>query len=106
MILDFPHTCKVVRSTKRKDCMDNVLKDIIYEGPCRYQERNTTQIADSMVIRNPLLFIPGDGHFFEINDEVKIISDKGREISAEVEVVRDIRLSFVSLSRLELKLAK
>lgn len=105
-MIEFKDTCIVRRDTSMKDEWDNVRKEVVYEGRCLYQERSSTMIADSMVIRNPLLFIPTLEVEFRTNDSIEITTSRGRRIDASIEVCREVELRDLSLTRVELKLGK
>ena len=106
-LIDFRDTCKISRDTGKKDEYGNFAKEIIYEGPCLYQEGGQV-MSYSITTRNPSLFLPGNNALVEINDSVTVKTETGRVIQSLVQVARDVRLRLMKhldVTKIELKQA-
>ena len=106
-LIDFRDTCKISRDTGKKDTYGNFAKEIIYEGPCLYQEGGQV-MSYSITTRNPSLFLPGNNVLVEINDSVTVTTETGRVITSLVQVARDVRLRLIKhldVTKIELKQA-
>lgn len=105
--IDFRDTCVISRGGT-KDQWDNpVGAELVYEGPCLYEEGGTGY-SRSMITLNPTLFIPGVDVQVKINDGIEIQTEFGREIKSVAKIVRDINMpwrSGVKVTRIELKQA-
>lgn len=103
-LIDFKDTCKIERDTENSDKYGNLIKEVVYEGICLYEEGGQSY-SNGMVIRNPFLFIPSNDVLIYINDDVTITTFKGRVIKSLVENVRDISMKSkpISMTRIELK---
>ena len=106
-LIEFRDTCKISRNVGHKDAYGNLVKNIIYEGPCSYQEGG--QIASYRIItRSPVIFLPSNDAVIEINDSVEINTETGRAIKSLVQIARDVRLramKHLNITRIELKQA-
>lgn len=103
--IGFRDTCVISRYTGEKDEWDNEIKEVIYDGPCLYEEGGTGY-SRSFITRNPLLFLPKNDVVININDSVSITTEKGRAITSIVEIVRDVNLPWsaqIEATRIELK---
>ena len=106
--ISFRDSCVISRSTGRKDQWDNDIKELVYEGPCLYEEGGSGY-SRSIITRNPTVFIPGNEVLVKINDAVTVTTEMGREIKSIVEIVRDINMAWrtnVQVTRIELKQAQ
>lgn len=55
----FPHTCKITRGVPSDDPMEDEQEPVvIYEGPCRGYEKNTTSISGEIITTNRGLSLP------------------------------------------------
>lgn len=108
-LIEFRDTCLITRDNGGKDEWDNpVDPEVIYNGPCLYQEGGSSYTRVFMT-RTPALFIPGVDVRIDINDAVTIETEFGREIESVVKVVRDVSLPWQSglkVTRIELKQAQ
>lgn len=105
--IEFRDTCKISRNVGTKDEFGNYIKNVIYEGPCSYQEGGQT-LSYRIITRNPTLYLPSNDVIVEINDSVEVNTEAGRTISSLVQVARDVRLRVMkrlNVTRIELKQA-
>ena len=105
--IEFRDSCKISRNTGTKDEYGNYVKNMIYEGPCSYQEGGQT-LSYRIITRNPTVYLPSNGVIVEINDSVEVKTEAGRVITSLVQVARDIRLramKHLDVTRIELKQA-
>lgn len=106
--IDFRDTCLIQRLTGGKDEWDNPVRSDVYSGPCLYEEGGSGY-ARSIITRAPTVFLPENDAIVMINDAITITTEKGREIKAIVEIVRDINMPWragVKVTRIELKQAQ
>lgn len=106
-LISFNDTCKISRKTGKKDEYGNFIEDIIYEGPCVYQEGGQ-MVTAGMVTLNPVLYLPINDAIIEINDSVEVNTESGRLIKSLAKVVRDVRMrakKHLDITRIELKQA-
>lgn len=107
--IEFRDTCVISRDNGGRDEWDNPINpEIIYEGPCLYEEGGTGY-SRTFVTRNPLIFIPGVDVQVRINDSVEVTTEFGRVINSVSRIVRDINMPWrtnVKLTRIELKQAQ
>ena len=104
--IEFRDTCTISRNTGKKDGYGNYLKDVVYEGPCNYQEGG--QVSFGIITRNPTMYLPSNNVIIEINDSVTVNTEAGRVIKSLVRVARDVRLRTMKrldVTRIELKQA-
>ena len=104
--IQFRDTCTIERKTGRRDEFGNDLKDMVYNGPCNYQEGG--QVSFGIITRNPTMYLPSNDVIIEINDSVSVTTETGRNIKSLVRVVRDVRLRtmrHLDVTRIELKQA-
>lgn len=106
-LIKFRDTCTVMRGTGETDCYDNPIEDVVYTGPCLYEEGGKNWSSD-MVTRTPTVFIPSNDVLVNINDSVLITTEAGREVKAFAKSVRDVRLRVMQsldVTKIELKQA-
>lgn len=106
-LIEFRDTCIISRKTGKKDAFGNYIKDVIYNGPCSYQEGGQA-ISYMIITRNPTLYLPANDAVVEINDSVEVTTETGRKIQSLVQIARDIRLRSMrnlDITRIELKQA-
>lgn len=106
--IDFRDHCVISRLTGVKDEWDNLARTTIYSGECLYEEGGTGY-SRSIVTRNPTVYLPDNDVLVQINDKISVTTEKGREIEAIVESVRDINMPWraeVKMTRIELKQAQ
>lgn len=106
-LIQFRDTCQISRNTGEKDAYGNYVKDVVYSGPCSYQEGGQT-VSYRIITRNPTLYLPSNDIIIEINDSVEVNTESGRVIKSLVDVVRDVRLRSIKhldITRIELKQA-
>lgn len=107
-LIDFRDKCNISRLTGKKDEWDNPERSVVYSGPCLYEEGGTGY-SRSIVTRVPSVYLPGNDVMVMINDSVSVTTEHGREISAVVEIVRDINMPWranLKCTRVELKQAQ
>lgn len=105
--IEFRDTCTISRKTGKKDAFGNYLKDVVYEGPCNYQEGGQAS-SYRIITRNPILFLPKNDVIVKINDSVAVHTEAGRTIDSLVQIARDVRLRkmrHLDITRIELKQA-
>lgn len=105
-LINFNDSCKISRDKGTKDNYGNHMKEVVYNGPCNYQEGG--QVSSSIITRNPAIYLPSNESIVEINDTVEIRTVTGRTIKSLVENVRDVRLRTIKhldITRIELKQA-
>lgn len=106
--IDFRDSCVIQRLTGEKDDWDNPIRTEIYSGPCLYEEGGSGY-SRSIITRTPTVYLPGVDVQVMINDHVEVTTEFGREIKANVEIVRDINMPWrtnVKITRIELKQAQ
>jgi hypothetical protein len=107
--IEFRDHCVISRDNGGRDEWDNpVNPEEIYNGPCCYQEGGTSYNR-IFITRNPTVFLPGVDVQVNINDEVKVTTEFGREIFSIAKIVRDINMPWrtnVMVTRIELKQAQ
>lgn len=103
-LIEFKHSCVISREVGY-DNFDSPISDVIYSGPCLYEEGGHNQ-SYRYYTRNPLAFLPPNDKLIKVNDVIKVVADKGREISAIIRTPRDIKMDTIECTRLELKLAE
>lgn len=110
--IQYTDSCVIKRDTGRKDAWDNAMREVVYNGPCLYQEGGGYAYWYSPVFtRTPVVFLPDNYEgLIEINDAVFVTTERGRQIEATVKVARDIVLNRVTVplkaTRIELKQAQ
>lgn len=107
--IEFRDHCVITRDNGGRDEWDNKLDpELIYEGPCNYQEGGTSYTR-AFTVRNPTVFLPGVSVLININDAISITTEFGREIKSIAKIVRDVNLPWrtnVKVTRIELKQAQ
>lgn len=107
--IEFRDHCLITRDNGGRDEWDNpVDPEIIYDGPCLYEEGGTGY-SRSIITRSPTIFIPGVEVQVRINDSATVTTEFGRVITSVVRIVRDINMPWrtnVQLTRIELKQAQ
>jgi len=108
-LVEFRDNCVISRDSGERDEWDNkVDPQIIYDGPCNYQEGGTS-FTRVFTTRNPAVYLPDAYIDVKINDAVSIVTEFGREITSIVKIVRDVNLPWragVRVTRVELKQAQ
>lgn len=102
----FRDTCIITRPTDKYDEFDNQIFIQIHGGLCHYEEGGQSNV-NRMIIRNPLIFLPTNQVFVNINDSIMVVTFAGREITGIVKSVRDISFTLMEreATRIELKQA-
>lgn len=107
--IEFRDQCVITRDNGGRDEWDNpVNPEIIYEGPCLYQEGGASYTR-IFTMRNPTVFLPGVDTQVRINDAITITTEFGRVIRSVSKIVRDINMPWrenVQVTRIELKQAQ
>lgn len=105
-LIRFEDTCVIKRNVGINE-YDEPIYEGLYSGACCYQEGGYSN-AQRMFMRNPILFLPEVSKLVNANDVVDIKTKFGRELSAIVNVPREVELPMTRqrVTRLELKQAK
>lgn len=107
--IEFRDSCIITRDNGGRDEWDDpVAPEVIYDGPCLYEEGGTGY-SRSIITRSPTIFIPGVEVQVRINDSVTVTTEFGRVITSVTRIVRDINMPWrtnVQLTRIELKQAQ
>jgi len=112
--IEFRDHCVIRREVKNesgqtvKDEWDNPVRELIYDGPCLYEEGGAG-FSRSIITRSPTIFIPGVDIQIRINDAVTVVTEFNREIKSIVRIVRDINMAWrtnVKVTKIELKQAQ
>lgn len=106
-LIRFEDTCVIKSNLGEYDEYDNPIQEVVYEGECCYQEGGYTN-AQRMFMRNPIVFLPSVSTLVNANDVATIKTKFGRELSAIVNIPREVELPITRqrVTRLELKQAK
>lgn len=105
-LIRFEDTCVIKRKVGIDEYDEPIYEDL-YSGVCCYQEGGYSN-AQRMFMRNPILFLPEVSKLVNANDVVDIKTKFGRNLSAIVNVPREVELPMTRqrVTRLELKQAK
>lgn len=106
--IQFRDHCTIRRGQTRDEWDNPKDPEIIYDGPCLYEEGGTGY-SRSIVTRSPTIFLPGVDVQIRINDAVTVITEFDRKIKSVVQIVRDINMPWrtgVKLTKIELKQAQ
>lgn len=107
-LIRFSDNCLITRGASGKDAWDNdVAVENVYDGPCSYQEGGVTA-SRLFTLRAPTIFIPAASSPVQINDKVRVTTQRGRVIDGVVKVATDVELALLgdNVTRIELKQAQ
>lgn len=107
-LIGFRDTCIIERGGGKDEWDNPVDPEVIYDGKCLYEEAGTGY-SRSMITRNPTVYLPENDALVLINDSVRIVTEKGREIKSVARIVRDVNLPWqagIKCTRIELKQAQ
>ena len=103
-LLKFTDRCKIIRETGQYDEWDNpVNAEVVYDGNCMFQAGGQTSL--SFVMRNDVVYLPGNDVLIETNDLIEVTTSRGRIRRGIVSKVRDIEtpLTYELLTKIEIK---